>query len=53
MKFLPESLRILPVLGLLPVAPLLFLLYWMWRVRLRQWMQGMALSGGAALAHPS
>ena len=53
MKFLPESLRILPVLGLLAVAPLLFLLYWMWRVRLRHRMQGMALRGGAALAHPS
>ena len=53
MKFLPESLRSLPVLGLLAVAPLLFLLYWMWRVRLRQRMQGMALRGGAALAHPS
>ena len=53
MKFLPESLRVLPVLGLLAVAPLLFLLYWMWRVRLRQRMQGLALRGGAALAHPS
>jgi uncharacterized membrane protein len=43
MKFLPESLRIMPLLGALGVAPLIVLLYWMWRVRLRKRLQGLIL----------
>jgi uncharacterized membrane protein len=43
MKFLPQPLRILPVLLVLAVAPLIVLLYWMWRVRVRQSLRGMTL----------
>lgn len=35
MKFIPESVRILPLLFALAFAPIPFLLYWMWRVRVR------------------
>lgn len=41
MKFIPEPIRILPLLLLLGVAPLLVLLYWMWRVRLKQNLRGL------------
>lgn len=41
MKFVPEPIRILPLLLLLAFAPLLALLYWMWRVRLRRKLAGM------------
>ena len=34
-KFVPESVRIVPLLVVLGIAPLLFLVYWMWRVRVR------------------
>ena len=43
MKFLPESLRIIPLLVVLGVAPLVVLIYWMWRVRLRGRLHGMTL----------
>jgi hypothetical protein len=43
MKFLPAPLRILPLLAAVGVAPLVVLLYWMWRVRLRKRMRGMTL----------
>jgi uncharacterized membrane protein len=41
MKFIPEPVRIVPLLFVLGVAPLLVLLYWMWRVRLRQNLRGL------------
>ena len=41
MKFIPEPIRILPLLLVLGVSPLLVLLYWMWRVRLKQNLRGM------------
>lgn len=44
MKFVPAPLRILPLLSALGVAPLFVLVYWMWRVRLRQSLRGMTLS---------
>jgi len=40
MKFLPKSLRIMPLLGVLALAPIAALLYWMWRVRVRQSLRG-------------
>ena len=40
-KFLPEPLRIVPLLGALGISPLVVLLYWMWRVRLRQNLRGL------------
>jgi len=33
MKFIPEPVRIVPLLLVLGFAPILFLFYWMWRVR--------------------
>jgi hypothetical protein len=42
-KFLPRPLRIPPLLGALGVAPLVVLLYWMWRIRLRKRLHGVIL----------
>jgi len=35
MKFIPEPVRIVPLLLVLGFAPILFLFYWLWRVRVR------------------
>ncbi|HEU5219832.1 MAG TPA: hypothetical protein VFU23_14325 [Gemmatimonadales bacterium] len=43
MQFIPAPLRIMPLLGALAVAPLFILVYWMWRVRFRQKIQGMQI----------
>lgn len=43
MRFIPEQVRIVPVLLGLAFAPIPFLVYWMWRVRGR--VSGMVLSG--------
>jgi hypothetical protein len=40
MKFLPQGFRSVPVIVALGAAPLVVLLYWMWRVRLRQNLRG-------------
>ena len=40
MKFIPEPVRIVPLLLVLAFAPLLFLIYWMWRVRVRGRLTG-------------
>jgi hypothetical protein len=40
MKFIPEPVRILPLLLVLAFAPIVLLVYWMWRVRLRGRMSG-------------
>lgn len=37
----PESLRIWPILWVLALAPLILLLYWMWRVRIRKSLRGL------------
>jgi len=41
MKFIPEPARNLPLLFVLAFSPLVLLLYWMWRVRLRRNLRGM------------
>ena len=41
MKFIPEPIRNVPLLIIIGVSPLLVLLYWMWRVRLRQNLRGL------------
>jgi uncharacterized membrane protein len=41
MKFMPEWMRSVPVIVVLAAAPLVVLLYWMWRVRLRQNLRGL------------
>jgi hypothetical protein len=43
MKFIPESVRILPLLLVLAFVPILFLLYWMWRVRVRGRLSGIVV----------
>jgi uncharacterized membrane protein len=40
MKFIPEPIRIVPLIVVLAVSPLMMLLYWMWRVRLKQNLRG-------------
>jgi hypothetical protein len=44
MQVFPKPLRILPLMLALGVAPLGVLLYWMWRVRLRQSLRGLIMS---------
>jgi hypothetical protein len=39
----PESLRIWPVLAILAVLPLVAMFYWLWRVRVREALRGMAV----------
>ena len=41
MKFIPEPVRFVPLIMVLAISPLVVLLYWMWRVRLRQNLRGM------------
>ena len=41
MKFMPAWMRSVPVIIVFSAAPLVVLLYWMWRVRLRQNLRGL------------
>ncbi len=41
MKFIPEPIRVVPLIIAVAVSPLVVLLYWMWRVRLRQNLRGL------------
>ena len=50
MKFVPESVRSLPLMFVLGLAPLVVLLYWMWRVRLRRSLRGLIVSGARGVA---
>jgi hypothetical protein len=43
MKFIPEPVRIVPLLLVLAFAPILFLVYWMWRVRVRGRLSGIVV----------
>jgi hypothetical protein len=48
---IPEAVRIWPVLWVLALAPLVVLLYWMYRVRLRKSLRGLqVLRGGGPVA---
>ena len=40
---LPEALRVWPVLFVLALAPLVLLLYWLWRVRFRKSLRGFVI----------
>ncbi len=54
MHVIPEPIRIVPLLFVLAVSPLALLLYWMWRVRLRQNLRGlMTARDGAPVARRS
>lgn len=48
MKFVPQPIRIAPLLVALGLAPLLVLLYWMWRVRIRGRLNGIVFGDRAA-----
>jgi hypothetical protein len=48
MKFIPEPVRILPILLVLAFAPIFFLAYWMWRVRYRGRLAGLVVGAGSA-----
>ena len=41
MKFLPEAFRSVPVIVVLAAGPLVVLVYWMWRVRLKRNLRGL------------
>ncbi len=41
MKFIPEPVRIVPVIVVVALSPLVLLLYWMWRVRLKKNLRGL------------
>jgi hypothetical protein len=41
MKFLPDPFRSVPVIVVLAAGPLVVLVYWMWRVRLRRNLRGL------------
>jgi hypothetical protein len=43
MKFIPEPVHIVPLLLVLAFAPILFLVYWMWRVRVRGRLSGIVV----------
>jgi hypothetical protein len=48
MKFVPKPIRIVPLLFALGLAPLIVLIYWMWRVRLRKRLTGVTLKARPA-----
>ena len=41
MRFIPKPIRIVPLIYVLAVGPLMLLLYWLWRVRLRKNLRGL------------
>jgi hypothetical protein len=47
MNFIPKAVRFVPVLSALAIGPLVILLYWMWRVRLRRKLGGLIVSAPA------
>ena len=49
---LPDALRVWPVLSVLALAPLVLLLYWMWRVRGRRSLRGMIVRSPSTAPAP-
>jgi hypothetical protein len=45
MKFIPAPIRVVPLLFVLAIGPLVILVYWMWRVRLRRRVSGLIVAG--------
>ena len=43
MKFIPASVRFMPLIWVLAIGPLLLLVYWMWRVRMRRRLSGLII----------
>ena len=44
MQFVPAPIRVVPLLLVLAIAPLVLLLYWVWRVRLRRRVSGLTFA---------
>jgi uncharacterized membrane protein len=53
MKFIPEPIRIVPLILVLAISPLVILLYWMWRVRLNQNLRGMMTATAIVAPRPA
>ena len=53
MKFIPQPIRIVPLLIVVGVSPLGVLLYWMWRVRLKQNLRGMITANPIEARRPA
>ena len=53
MKFIPEPIRIVPLIIFLGVSPLVLLLYWLWRVRLKRNLRGMITASPIAARRPA
>jgi uncharacterized membrane protein len=51
MRFIPEPVRIVPLLLVLAFAPILFLIYWMWRVRVRGRLTGIMVGAPDRVDH--
>ncbi len=49
-QFVPEPVRLMPLLFPLGVAPLVILLYWMWRIRLRRRLSGLIVGAAPDVA---
>jgi hypothetical protein len=47
MKFIPQPVRIVPLLLVIAFAPVLFLFYWLWRVRVRGRLGGIVEDHGS------
>ena len=43
-KVIPKPIRIMPLLALPLVAVIVTMLYWLWRVRIRQSLRGITLT---------
>ena len=52
MKYLPPAFRSLPMIIVLAAAPLVVLVYWMWRIRLKQNLRGV-MTANAVEARPA
>lgn len=52
MTFMPAWMRSVPVILVLSAGPLVVLLYWMWRVRLRQNLRGLLTARPGPVEHP-
>jgi hypothetical protein len=50
MRFIPAPIRFVPLMFALGVAPLVILLYWMWRIRLRRRLTGLIVAPAHAPA---
>ena len=53
MKFLPAPFRSVAVIVTLAAGPLLMMLYWLWRVRLRQNLRGLVTAKATELPRPA